>query len=440
MRCVVCDSTDKWENVDQFRLAPKGMHMCMGCGFVSYPEKYKSEDEIKAHYKEDYRKCPNVQNAFTGQKKLHIHSAFLTPLLKSWIEEKRTKPVICDIGAAYGQFLNWIRSHFPDAEVSGTEYALAYRRNAWHEYGIRLDLDFDRSKKYDLISSFKVAEHQLDVDVRLREYVECLKEDGFMYISVPVWHEKMTNFGVDGFDLEYYYAPDHINVWTTQHFEAVLAKAGLEIVQKDNWLYDNTYLCKRNDAVMSEKSKLPTPDQIKNVMKAVKTASLLYGENKFEEAVQAFPNFPAAWVNAYESSRAKAHSANDGQMPFEWVKQRFIEPCLKHCPNSLEAFRLASDICMRYNMYQEAAQWIQKALDKRPNNASFLMALSHCFREIALRAKDPADKLKMFVESRDCVRYLRDIDLQSKNDAVNWIYKDNSMIPTHHEGGKHGPS
>jgi len=439
MRCIVCDSTDKWENVDQFRMTKKGMMMCGGCGFISYPGMYKTEAEIKAHYKEDYRKCPSVQNAFTGQKKLHIHSAFLTDTLKSWMDRGLKNPVVCDIGAAYGQFLNWIKSHFPEADISGTEWALAYRRNAWHEYGIRLDLDFDRSKKYHLISSFKVAEHQLDVDLRLREYVECLHEDGFMYISVPIWHEKMVNPGTDGFDLEFYYDPHHINVWHPAHFEYLLAKVGLEIVKKDLYLYDNTYLCKRNDALMAD-AKIPKidPEKLKAVMKRIKTAAILYGETKFEEALREFSNFPAAWVNAYEQSRQKAHAARDTQPPFEWVMENFVAPMLKACPTSLEPLRLAGDVCMRYDKYQDAAKYIQKALELRPNNASFLMALSHCFREIALRATDPADKLKMFVESRDCVRYLRDIDLQSRNDAVNWIYKDNSMIPTPHEGGTHG--
>ena len=51
MRCIVCDSTDKWKNVDEFRLKPSGMCVCENCGFVSYPSRWKSEDEIKKHYR-----------------------------------------------------------------------------------------------------------------------------------------------------------------------------------------------------------------------------------------------------------------------------------------------------------------------------------------------------------------------------------------------------
>jgi SAM-dependent methyltransferase len=260
MRCPVCE-TNKWTNVDHLRIAAKGMHICDNCGFVSYPKAYKTEDEIKAHYETNYRQCPSVQNAFTGQKKLHIHSAFLTPLLKEWKDKGFKDPVIGEVGAAYGMFLNWIRGHFPEADISGTEYTRSYRRNAWWEYGIKLDVDFDLTKKYDLITSFKVAEHQLDIDLRLREYAQALKPEGFLYISVPLWFHRMTNFGAEGFDLEYYYDKNHINVWTRDHFEYLLSKAGLEIIRTDEWLYDSTYLCKRNDAVIGTK---PVP-QVKTL-------------------------------------------------------------------------------------------------------------------------------------------------------------------------------
>ena len=440
MRCPVCDSTDKWKNVDQYRLAPKGMHICEGCGFVSYPAKYKTEEEIRRYYEKDYRACPNVNNAFTGQKKLHIHSAFLTDTLKGWQERGLTKPVVADVGAAYGLFLNWIRGHFPEADLNGTEYALAYRRNAYWEYGIKLDLEFDQSKKYDLISSFKVAEHQLDVDLRLREYALALKDDGVLYISVPLWFQRMSNFGADGFDLEYYYDPNHINVWTREHFEAVLAKAGLEIIKVDEWMYDTTYLCKRNDEMMKKTREFTIEfiQSIVNRMKSIKEAFMRFGAGDFEGAIKTFPNFPTAWLNLYEMRRASAHKQNDGQMPFEHMKETVLDPALAACPFSLDIIRLWADVLMRYDKYKEAADVLQQGLEKRPNNAPFLMALSHCFREIALRAKDPDDRIKMFAESRDCCRYLRDIDLQMRNDCVNWIYRDNSELPTPHEGVNHG--
>jgi tetratricopeptide (TPR) repeat protein len=167
----------------------------------------------------------------------------------------------------------------------------------------------------------------------------------------------------------------------------------------------------------------------------IKAAYEAASVGKFEEAVFIFPNYPIAWVNFYESVRGKSHKEQQGQLPFEWLKEKILDPAAKACPFSLEITRLWIDVYMRYDKYQDAAKIIQSALEKRPDNAPFLMALCHCFREIGLRAEDQQGRTQMFVEARDCGRYLRDIDMQMRNDAVSWIYRDNSEIPTPHEGG-----
>ena len=433
MRCVICGSTDKCENVDQYRHKPSGMQICTECGFVSYPQKYKSEAEIKQYYEKDYRGCPNVNNFITGQKKLHIHSAMLTETMRGWIAEGKKSPVICDVGAAFGMLLNFMKQHFPEAELSGTEYALAYRRNAWHEYGIRLGVDFDKTKKYDLISSFKVAEHQLDVDLRLREYAECLKPDGLLYISVPVWFSRMTNFGLDRWDLEYYYDPNHINVWSQKLFETLLAKCGLEIVRGDQWMYDSTFLCKRNDEFMKLKPQYENPVNIKQTMAKIKEASMAYETAAFEKAVNIYPNFPSAWMGYYESSRQLAHAGGQGLPPLEFIRKNFLDPATEACPHSLEILRLTADIHMRYDDFQGAVRICEKALKYRPDHPSFLYTIIYCLREIALRAKDPADKIHLQTESRDCAQYLGDVDFGMRSEALTLRYRANSEIPTPHE-------
>jgi len=64
-RCIICDTIGEWENVDQYRPKPEGMHICKNCGFVGYPEKYLNEEEAKAYYAKDYRKPPNIGNLYT---------------------------------------------------------------------------------------------------------------------------------------------------------------------------------------------------------------------------------------------------------------------------------------------------------------------------------------------------------------------------------------
>lgn len=433
-RCPICDTVGKWTNVDKYRVKASGMHICENCGFVFYPEKYMTEEEAKAYYEKDYRKPPNIGNAYTGQRKVHMHAHFLNDTLKKWQDDGKKDPVVCDVGAAYGMFLNWVGTHFPEADLNGTEFALAYRRNAYWEYGIELTKDFDKTKKYDLISSFKVAEHQLDADKRLREYVECLKDDGLIYISVPTWFDKMTNFGLDGFDLEYYYHPDHINVWTRKLFETLLKKVGLEIVKFDDWMYDETYLCKRNDSLMEETPVYESPEDVLKKLEAIKNSWDAFARRDYKKAIEYFPNHFNAHMAHYENSRRQPHEQNK-QIPLEYIEKEHLEPMFKACPNSLGALRMATDVYMRYDEWDKAIKHINKALEVRPNNGSFLMALQHCLRQVSLREKDAKKKLDLLAESRDVSRYIREVDLQSKVEATNWIYQANSELPMPNEIG-----
>ena len=128
MRCIICDATDKWTNVDEFRHAKKGMCICEGCGFVSYPELYKTESEIKEHYRNDsYRQAPGAANLFSGQRKIHYHEAFLRDTFDKWVDGKKKDLSICEVGSAYGLVLAYFRGIFPDAKITGTELTLSFR-------------------------------------------------------------------------------------------------------------------------------------------------------------------------------------------------------------------------------------------------------------------------------------------------------------------------
>ena len=427
-RCLVCDSTDKWENVDKYRRENKGMHICNGCGFVSYPERFKTDQDAKDYYKEDYRRPPDHRAIATGQRKLHMHAHFLKDIFKEWTD-KKIKPVVCDVGAAFGMYLNWVRQNFPEAELHGTEFTLSHRRVAFHEYGLKLALDFNKDLKYDLISTYKVAEHQVDADKRLREYALALKDDGYLYISVPTWFNYMENPGNDNWDLSYYYHPDHINVWSIPLFEEVLRKSGLEIIKQDHVMYGDTYLCKRNDEVMKLAPKYEDPKNIKEQLSRIKKADDYFMAQKFIEACKEWPQFPKAWYLAYEQDRAKAHK-QQGTPPWEYVKGRYLDPALKSCPDHLQVLRFVAEVHMRYSRFEEAISFIKRALELRPNNGVFLLILSHCYRALSGASNDSSLRIKLLEESRNCSRYLREIDFSIMNEATNWIFSDNANIPT----------
>jgi 2-polyprenyl-3-methyl-5-hydroxy-6-metoxy-1,4-benzoquinol methylase len=433
VRCIICKSDDKWQNVDHLTIKPLGMCICMKCGFVSYPDIISKCEDIKEFYRADYREAPTVQNVFTGQRKLHFHSEFLSDLFQEWKKDKYLTPSICEIGAAFGMFLKWTKDNFPKADITGTELTLTYRRNAYHEYGITLTEDFDSSKQYDLISSYKVAEHIANIDVELEKYAKCLKPNGLLYISVPTWFHTMSNFGLTGFNLDYYYHKNHINVWTQKIFETLLNLSGLEIVKQNHIYYDSTYLCKRNDAMKELAPRYEEPLEILEIMGKIKKASLLYDESRFDEAISVFPCFPDAHTASYEHRRAQWDKQG-----YELIKDQVLKKALEACPNSYAIQFFCADVAMRYSRWDDALAYLDQAVRKKPNDPSAFLALSHCYRSLAEHAVDPKDKVKFYTEARDCTRFLRHTSFQHQHDAVTWIFSDNAKIPMPGEGQTQG--
>ncbi len=423
MKCVICKTND-WENVDWAREKPAGMCICKNCGFISYPEKWKSEEEIKAYYRKNYRKPPTHQNIFTCQRKVNFHQAFLEDLFKEWDGKNKTAPVIGEIGAAFGMALEFFKSVFPNADISGTELTTSFRRVAFHEFGIKLTEDFDDTKKYDLLMSYKVAEHQLDIDQFLLKYRNALKDDGLLYISVPTWFSQLNNFGMGGFDLEYYYEPAHINVWTREHFELLLAQSGLEIVKQDHVMYGDTYLCKKSSA-QTVQAKVPSPEMIKEKLKAVKKASELVKTQDFRGAIHAFPNFPLAWNGFYEMNRKVIHANG-----WDFAKTELFDPAIAACGDSAELYILLADVAMRFEKFDTAEVFAKKGLECKPKNPVSIGQMCNILREMALRA-DGVGKIEMWKEAKQWSDYLRATSLQNfaEGTDMSFIFAAQMPIP-----------
>ncbi len=419
MRCPICEGT-AWSNVDRFRLKKAGMCMCDSCGFISYPSKYKTDAEIKDYYRSNYRPAPTSGNLFTGEKKLQYHHQFLTPLFEEWVKAGVTSPVVGEIGAAYGMFLNWMRQAFPKADLSGTELAESYRRVAFHEYNFKLTDELDPTKKYDMIASYHVLEHQLDPDVKLREYASLLKDSGVIYLSCPIWFRDAYNSAVAGFDIEYYWAEDHINCWSEEHLHFLFAKAGLEIIAKDDIIYGNTYILKKS----TKTTMKPTFNPKKNldIVERIFQCWNLIRDNKTSEAISVFPNCPSAWINHYEFNRAH-FDKNKASM------EEFIKRSIEATPNCGDLYIFCGDILSRYERYDESREMLEKALATKPNNASVLMGIANTWRMKAAKEKDFKKRADYLIKSINILRDTMQLSTEMLPQALSWVYHDESQLP-----------
>lgn len=430
MICPNCESND-WKNVDEYRFKPTddkghavGMSICNNCGFTSYPSKYKSKEEIIAHYRKEYRKPPTVMNMFTGQRKNHFHYAFLKDHIENW--QKSEKEVnIVEIGAAFGMSLNMFQQLLPKANIEGTELTNSYKNVCKQEFGIELKDDFDESKQYDLIMSYKVLEHQLDPHLELARYAKALKPNGFLYISVPTWFNSLVNFGLEGFELEYYYDPNHINMWTREMFESMLARAGLEIVKFDGLMYGETYLCKQTTKEIPHIVFKEEPGDILARLKAIKEAYLAYIEQDYAGAIALYPDFPQAHISLLEMSRKELSD-------FGWAefKARRITPMLETCKTSVEAMICATDFMMRMKKYDEAVEMTKKTLKLKPNNPASLFQAGICFEQLAIHEKKPKEKMNYLLKAKELYFHLMNVSEQNKHEAISKIYFINSQIPS----------
>jgi len=446
MECPICSNTEKWKNVDHLRddddktfkekvdgkevVKKINMCLCEVCGFVGYPDKQDDEAKIKAYYKSEYRshKPPGYNNYATCKRKVTYHQTFLKDLFTEWKKEHPQQGEglkITEIGAAFGMALSYFKSEFPKAEIQGTEWTDKYKRVAWNEFGIKLDDDFDNTKKYDLIMSYKVLEHQTDPHLKLREYAECLGEGGRLYISVPTWFNVLSNFGLQGFDLKYYYHTDHINVWTSHLFEQLLKKCGLEIVKEDHFMYGDTYLCKRNDELMKTPFEPEKEGQIEKAMGLVKKSFECLKKQDPDGALKHYANNPAAWAAYYEKNRQKLHADN-----FDELYEKVCTPYLKFNNRGRDSLIFAADLCMRYEDYMRAVELLEEVNEKVPNNGRPMLALGHCFRNLSFREMDPERKIKLLQAAHGISVHVSGIDPDLIKEAYTWRYKDASEIPT----------
>ena len=429
MQCPVCRTDETtWKNVDHFRKKPEGMAMCETCGFISYPERYKTKAEIIEYYKKDYRQPPNIANLYTSERKIQYHSYFLEEIFQQWRDKDRKDPVVTDIGSAFGYFLQWVRRGFPEADIIGVELTQSFVRNAWHLYKIKTLDDFDDTKKYDLISSYKSLEHILDPDVELKRYIDALKEDGYLYLSVPVWFKSMKNFGVNsGFDIEYYYSPNHINTWTQKHVEGLIKACGGKIVKENHSYYEATYLIQRDpDFAIGDRTQCyESTTEIISHLEQIQKASEAYFERDFSGALQAWPNFPSAWAAYYENNRKEFDAQG-----FDAIYKEVCLQAISSCPEEADSHFLAADIAARYGRYDLSIEHLGKANSLRPNMPNFFISLANCYRMLAKHAKSEDERIKFLKESRKMAVALHSIGTQAQGEAMTWMMFDNARLPT----------
>lgn len=412
--CSICESAD-WKSLDYLRnqkhwydrnvreeSEPVGFKICKECGFITYD--YVELDRLEEHYNRE-RPVMTAGNTVTCNRKNEYHKAFLKDVIDQLVSSKDGVNIF-DSGCAQGSFLNMMKLEIEvgdDDLLQGTEWSAAFRGYAKNEYGLDIATEIDDSIKYDLISYYHVLEHIQWPGKELQKIRKSLKDDGVLYLSVPVWTDileeasgSLTN------DFENYYHLNHVNVFSQQSFRNILNANGFEIIKEDTEMYGYTVLCKKSD--VSEIVKEDYKEKVKILETEKKAIELVHDDNKKpEEAIKIMPNFPDAYI--FMSLNKTNMKSFDNQIDI-------LKKGLKACPDNL---RIKMQIARVY------FQWDQNTPDKHFYSNNIKQA-EKIFTEV-LGKKPGADEAYYFLGVIEG-NYKKDYDK-----AVEYIKKQLDINP-----------
>jgi uncharacterized protein HemY len=109
--------------------------------------------------------------------------------------------------------------------------------------------------------------------------------------------------------------------------------------------------------------------------------------------------------------------------------EKFLDQAIRSCPNTADVLTLSGDIMTRYERWRDAFKYFERALQRKPNNPTILMALSNCVRQDALREKDPARRASLFEKSLSLITKVRKTSIELSNQATSWAFHDMAQIP-----------
>jgi len=121
-----------------------------------------------------------------------------------------------------------------------------------------------------------------------------LNDDGYLYISVPSYLDKLEESSGSNCDnFENYYHLNHVNVFSKQAIENLFNKKGLKIVKHDTTMYGLTYLLQKGPIQDIIKENY---EDIEQKLKNQKQAIELYKQHKFQEAIDVDPTYTDAYI------------------------------------------------------------------------------------------------------------------------------------------------
>ncbi len=236
LQCPVCNSKkleDRLQLNDEF-LSKKTfvIQKCGECGFL-FTNPRPKKDQISAYYKsEDYISHSNKSNGLFASlyqlsRKINLSAKY------SIISRHSKNGKALDIGSGTGHFLNYLQKK--KWNVQGIEPDENAAKFARANFNLQIDSEKELSvlekKSFDLISMWHVLEHVHDLNQRMTEIRELIKQDGLVILALP---------NPESFDAKHY-----VKFWAAydvpRHLYHFTKKDILHLAEKHNFKIEKIY-------------------------------------------------------------------------------------------------------------------------------------------------------------------------------------------------------
>ncbi len=162
------------------------------------------------------------------------------PLVKYRLNNKK----VLDIGSAWGEFL----IHFgPDSQgIEVLPEAINFSKNmGLNVSGYNFEDEWrEESESFDAIWCSNVMEHVVAPHRLLRRFHETLKDNGLIFIRVPIVPSNWLYLKLNKLLLGFlgYEALQHINAFTRKTIEFTIERAGFKIIESNIFIPENKIL------------------------------------------------------------------------------------------------------------------------------------------------------------------------------------------------------
>ncbi|GEM_PF-3228710 len=122
---------------------------------------------------------------------------------------------VLDVGCGRGIFLSQIPEAIERVGIDISHAAVAMAKEVGIDaYQRELPNIFLTEKKFDIITSFETLEHTRKWKEAIKEMVRCMKDDGYLIISVPFENKIVISEHVTYFDVDrlYHFLRKHVTV------------------------------------------------------------------------------------------------------------------------------------------------------------------------------------------------------------------------------------